>query len=117
MRTDQNRKSYITAAGARLNCVLSVGAAAQEASDAVPSSTAESSRVVAAQIEPDLERFVDQQPRLPDQAQHILVRVTPAPVRASFGSTWTQGICLKLQAFLGKTLAKRSEQLKMRAMR
>ncbi|MGD3045259.1 hypothetical protein [Xanthomonas oryzae] len=43
------------------------------------SSTAESSRVVAAQIEPDLQRFVDQQPRLPDQAQHILVRVTPAP--------------------------------------
>ncbi|ALS93357.1 hypothetical protein ADT26_14905 [Xanthomonas oryzae] len=79
MRTDQNRKSYITAAGTLLNCVLSVGAAAQEASDAVPSSTAESSRVVAAQIEPDLQRFVDQQPRLPDQAQHILVRVTPAP--------------------------------------
>ncbi|QEO95239.1 hypothetical protein XOCgx_0244 [Xanthomonas oryzae pv. oryzicola] len=59
--------------------MLSVGAAAQEASDAVSSSTAESSRVVAAQIEPDLQRFVDQQPRLPDQAQHILVRVTPAP--------------------------------------
>ncbi len=79
MRTDQNRKSCITAAGALLNCVLSVGAAAQEASDALPSLTAESSRVVAAQIEPDLQRFVDQQPRLPDQAQHILVRVTPAP--------------------------------------
>lgn len=78
MHARQGVKLVIIAASAVLSCVLSLGAFAQAGVKSnVPKLNAQSSRMLVEQVEPELQRFVSQQRRLPNQAKQVLVKVTP----------------------------------------
>ncbi|WP_115563420.1 hypothetical protein [Xanthomonas arboricola] len=80
MRAGQRKTWLLTMSAASVALLLSTGAVAQDSANAaLPVLDAKIGRLVADQIEPDLQRFVDQQPRLHNQAKHVLVRVTPDP--------------------------------------
>ena len=78
MHARQGVKLVIIAASAVLSCVLSMGAFAQAGvKSSAPRLNAQSSRMLIEQVEPELQRFVSQQRRLPNQAKQVLVNVTP----------------------------------------
>ena len=78
MHARQGVKLVIIAASAVLSCVLSLGAFAQAGvKSSVPKLNAQNSRMLIEQVEPELQRFVSQQRRLPNQAKQVLVKVTP----------------------------------------
>ncbi|AAM38123.1 N-acetylmuramoyl-L-alanine amidase [Xanthomonas citri pv. citri] len=81
MRARHGKKLVMCVMGIVLSCMFSSVAYAQAGvSSDVPALTAQSSRAVAKEIEPALQRFVDQQKRLPTQAKQVLVKATPDPV-------------------------------------
>jgi hypothetical protein len=65
---------------------LSFGVYAQAGTkEDLPKLSASNSQMIARETEPELQRFVDQQKRLSQQAKQVLVQVTPDP---SAGIIW-----------------------------
>jgi biopolymer transport protein ExbD len=58
---------------------MSSGASAQTVTRELPTLSASNSAMIAREIEPELQIFVNQQKRLPQQARQVLVKVTPDP--------------------------------------
>lgn len=81
MRARHGKKLVMCVMGTVLSCMFSSGAYAQAGvSSDVPPLTAQNSRAVAEEMEPALQRFVDQQKRWPTQAKQVLVKIIPDPV-------------------------------------
>ncbi len=87
MLVTRGKKTSCLAAGLALSLAFASSASSQQPPNhegrTLPS-VAQSSTIFQ-QLEPELQRFVDQQPRLEGQAAHIAVRITPEP---STGIVW-----------------------------
>ncbi len=78
MRVVHRMTPVMCAVGIALSCLFSFSAIGQENAE-LPSLTAKNSRAIAQEVEPALQKFVDDQERLPTQAKQVLVKVTPDP--------------------------------------
>lgn len=58
---------------------MSSGAGAQTVTRELPTLSASNGAMIAREIEPELQAFVNHQRRLPQQAEQVLVKVTPDP--------------------------------------
>lgn len=86
MRNRHGKRMGCLASIATLAWALSFGVNAQEnLKEDLPKLSANNSRMIAREIEPALQKFVDQQERMPQQAKQVLVKVTPDP---STGIVW-----------------------------
>ncbi|WP_165780978.1 N-acetylmuramoyl-L-alanine amidase family protein [Stenotrophomonas lactitubi] len=74
-----SKKSAFMAAGLALSLAFASTASSQQSQnkDERPLPSVAESTTIFRQLEPELQRFVDRQPRLPGQEKHVFVRITP----------------------------------------
>jgi biopolymer transport protein ExbD len=75
----ENAGSVATSVILAVALVMSFGIRAQAITSELPEISASNGAMIAREIEPELQIFVNQQKRLPQQARQVLVKVTPDP--------------------------------------